>query len=545
MAAETTWTRERHARDLSAGDLFDVAVVGGGITGAGAALDLASRGLRVALLERSDFAQGTSSRSTKLFHGGIRYLPHYEFNLVAEGLREQRVLVEIADFLFDPLEFLIPLYADRGIADAPSWASRGWKAPLALQAGLMLYDTLGGFGRPGKRARRVGPAAALAVVPTLRTESLTGGFVYSDAQTDDARLVITVLKTAVRAHGATAVGRVRVDALRPRGDTYELEAADLESGNHVVVRARSVVLATGAFTPPGLPGAPEFQLVRSKGSHLIVEREALGLGNTAIVLPETDDGRVLYIIPWLGHAMIGTTDTAYAADPTHPTVGSGDSEYLVRHVRSYLDVPEFEPLSEFAGLRALAGGEGDTARASREHKIDEPAPGVVRVAGGKLTTYRRIAAEASDRAARHLGSRSRSRTKDLPLIGTGAAPGPLERRLTSAGIPTEAATAIAGRYGGEAVRIAELAEQRPELAEPFSDGRSVAAEVVHAMRHEGAATIADITLRRTHLAWFSSDHARKDAARIAELAGEELGWSATERERRLADHDAELVAEGL
>jgi glycerol-3-phosphate dehydrogenase len=545
MTGDATWRRDHHADAIRSAGSFDVVIAGGGVTGAGAALDLSARGVSVALLERGDFAQGTSSRSTKLFHGGIRYLPHYEFDLVAEGLREQRILAEIADFLYEPLEFVIPLYEHRGIADAPDWACRGWRAPLALRAGLVLYDLLGGPGRPGDRHRRVDVDEVLALAPSLDPGGLTGGFVYSDAQTDDARLVITLAKTAVRLHGALAAGRMRVDGLRPGPDGYVVTVTDLESGEPFEIRSRAVLLATGAFTPPGLPGAEPMRLVRSKGAHLIVELERLGMRDRAIVLPETDDGRVLYIIPWLGHAMVGTTDDPYDGDPLHPRVEEHEVEYLIRHVRSYLAVPSFEPLSVFAGLRALAASEGHTARASREHVVDEPAPGVVRVAGGKLTTYRRIAAEASDRVAKGLGVDAPSPTRDLPLVGSGSARRPLERRLEAAGVPASAASAIVGHLGGEAARLASLVEERPDLAEPLADGRSVAAETVHAVRHEAAVAISDVTLRRTHLAWFSTDHARKDAERIAELMGAELGWSEHERRRRVAEHEAELEAEGL
>jgi glycerol-3-phosphate dehydrogenase len=219
------------------------------VTGAGAALDLGVRGLQVTLVDQSDFAQGTSSRSTKLFHGGIRYLPHFHFGLVAEGLREQKVLAEIADFLYRPLEFVIPLYRQYGIADAPEWAARGWRAPLALRAGLIAYDLLGGVGRPGSRHRRVGPEGILDAIPLLRRDGLTGGFAYSDAQTDDARLVVSLVKTAVRRFDATAVNRVRVDRLERHGDGFRAHLTDSASGTHFTARARSVLAATGAFDP--------------------------------------------------------------------------------------------------------------------------------------------------------------------------------------------------------------------------------------------------------------------------------------------------------
>ena len=200
----TAWNRTDHVQRLKSHGRFDTLIIGGGIIGAGTALDLAIRGVDVALVEQSDFAQGTSSRSTKLFHGGIRYLPHFEFHLVSEGLREQKILNHIADFLYDPLEFVIPIYEQYGLADAPKWASKGWIAPIALRAGLTLYDVLGGFGRPGDRHRGVDVETLIEMMPDLRTEGLKSGVVYSDAQTDDARLVVTLLKTAVRRYGTSS-----------------------------------------------------------------------------------------------------------------------------------------------------------------------------------------------------------------------------------------------------------------------------------------------------------------------------------------------------
>jgi glycerol-3-phosphate dehydrogenase len=541
----TDWTRAGSLRQLDR--TFDVLVVGGGVTGAGAALDLAARGLAVAVAERADFAQGTSSRSTKLFHGGIRYLPQMQFQLVSEGLREQKVLARIADFLYHPLEFVIPLYRQHGLADAPRWAARGWRAPLALRAGLTLYDVLGGWGRPGEHHRRATASEVLEMMPSLRPDGLTGGFVYSDAQTDDTRLVLSVLKTAVRRHGVVAVNRMRVDLVEPLDPGFRVRMTDLESDAPTTLTVRAVLAATGAFLPPGLTvDAPRLELVRSKGTHLILHPEQLGLDGRALVLPETDDGRVLYIIPWLGHSMVGTTDTAYTGDPAHPCPLDDDVDYLLRHLSRYLAVGDVRPVSAFAGLRALAAADnGSTAKASREHVIRRPYPGYVQVAGGKLTTYRRIAADAADMVASDLGLRAGSPTAELPLIGAGVDVTSVSARLRRAGIPDSALRSTVGRYGVEAEMIARLTEDDPELAEPLGDGQGIMADVVYAVRHEAASTIADFTLRRTHLAWFTEDHARSDAPRIAAAMGAELGWSDERRQVELARHQAELAGEGL
>jgi len=539
-----SWDRADHRDRLLGEHRFDVLVIGGGITGAGAALDLASRGASVALIERSDFAQGTSSRSTKLLHGGIRYLPHFEFVLVSEGLREQKILARIADFLYEPLEFIIPLYDQWGLADAPKWASRGWRGTIALSAGLWLYDLLGGPGRPGRRHRRLGMEELCDTMPSLLPEGLRGGFVYSDAQTDDARLVITVLKTAVRRHGLVATGRMAARSVTRTGSGYRVLVEDTLSGAETEVTTRAVLAATGAFEPPATGESSPPDLVRSKGVHVILSD--LNLGDRALVLPETDDGRVLFIIPWLGHAMIGTTDTAYADDPAHPVADPEDIDYLLRHLGRFVDIAEAKPLSAFAGLRALADAHGSsTARASREHTITEPEPSYVRVAGGKLTTYRRIAAEAADHLSRSLGMRSRSITAEIPLVGAGADSDSLQRRLREAGLAESAVQPTVRRYGLEAEMIARLTEGDPRLAATLGDGRSTLADALYAVRHEGACRISDVTMRRTHLAWFTSDHARKDAPAIASVMGAELGWSAAQTSSELAAHDLELSAEGL
>lgn len=544
---ETAWNRTEHVDRLRSHGRFDTLIVGGGVIGAGAALDLAVRGVDVGLVEQSDFAQGTSSRSTKLFHGGIRYLPHFEFHLVSEGLREQKILNRIADFLYDPLEFVIPIYEQYGLADAPRWASKGWIAPIALRAGLTLYDVLGGFGRPGDRHRGVDAETLLTMIPELKTSGLKSGVVYSDAQTDDARLVITLAKTAVRRHGATAAGGIKVERIHPHDGWFSIDVLDTTTGEAFQIEARTVLAATGAFSLPGIEGPAEpMKLVMSKGIHLVVRAEDLPLGGRALVLPTTDDGRVLFIVPWLGHSMIGTTDTKYTDDPMHPTASEEDNAYLIRHVRRYLDLPEFEPVSTFAGLRALADtGDGSTSKASREHVVGEPVPGLVQVAGGKLTTYRKIAAEASDAVARHLGVEANSTTAEVSLVGADGYLPALRRRLSQSGLAESAIDPTIRRYGAEAATIARMIDDDPRLSAVMGDGRTSLADVVYAVRHEAASRISDVTLRRTHLAWFTRDHGREDAPTIAGILAQELDWTDEERHRQIEAHERELQAEGL
>ena len=421
-----TWRRSDHYPRLLAEQSFDVLVVGGGVIGCGVALDLVGRGFSVALIERHDFASGTSGRSTKLFHGGIRYLPQFRFQLVAEGLREQRVLAEIADYLFHPLEFLVPVYEQFGLADAPAWASMGRRASLALGAGLAVYDLLGGLDRPGDRHERLSLEELTKLAPRLRPDGLRGGFSYWDAQTDDARLVIALARTAVSL-GAVAVNRSSAIHAAPTGTEFVVEVVDETNGETSSIRARTVVSATGAFDPLRLGEAPPLELIRSKGAHILVAPEEVGLLDQAIVLPRTDDGRVMFIIPWSGKALIGTTDTEYRGTPDRPVAEAEDIEYLVAHVERYFSVSGLTPVSSFAGLRALADDddeeEGSTASASREHVVEEPVPGFWQVAGGKLTTYRRIASGIADRVTRHLGSKTKSASAET-MSDRGRGPNP-------------------------------------------------------------------------------------------------------------------------
>lgn len=515
------WTHRQHQDRLTSAGIFDTIVIGGGVIGSGVALDLQTRGLQVALLEQTDFGAGTSSRSTKLFHGGIRYLPQFRFQLVSEGLREQRVLARVADYLFEPLEFVVPVYDQFGLADAPAWAATGRRASILLGLGLTLYDLLGGIGRPGERNRRLSKSEVAVAAPRLRTEGLRGGFAYSDAQTDDARLVIALARTAVD-HGAVAANRVRAWSVVSVGTGFEVGTGE------GTLRARAVVAATGAFNPPG---RKRTELLLSKGAHVIVAKEAVGLGERAIVLPKTDDGRVLFIIPWAGHALIGTTDTLFSESPLHPVANDDDVKYLLDHVSRYVDVGELEALATFAGLRALANdGAEKTAEASREHVIFESEPGYFQVAGGKLTTYRRIAAGVADRVTRRLAYKSKSRTKHLLLAGAGS--GRQDDPLHA-------------RYGTRAGVVKEMLLQVRDGDRLLADHRTRLGEIIYALEHEAVLSLADFTMRRTRLALLSGDHARSDSPALAEIAGDVLGWSAEERAHQLELHEAELLAEGL
>ncbi len=538
------WQRPATLETL--GSSFDLLVIGGGVIGAGVALDAASRGMRVALVERDDFAAGTSSRSTKLLHGGVRYLPQLRFGLVREGLREQKVLARTADFLVEPFDFVIPVYRSRGFADAPRWARHPAVFPIALRLGLWLYDRLGG--RHHRMKRRIDLDEVRRRFPRLRTEDLRHALVYRDYQTDDARLTMLLVKTAAE-HGAVAFNWVEADRIHRSGDGYAVTVTDRLGGGSGRVGTRAVVAATGAFAPPPGVGKQPLPLVLSKGAHVVTDLGAVGLTHSALVLPETEDARVLFVIPWRGHAVVGTTDTPYHGDPEHPLTDAGDTEYLLRHLRDYLDVGDLAPISSWSGLRALVGSAGrSTAKASREHKIARLAPGLIQVAGGKLTGYRRIAEQVVDRVARHLGTKTRSTTEHVLLSGAGVDDYLADHVLARAGelgVDPTCATRLVERYGGHAEVILELAADRADLARPIGEGRWILAETAYAARHESAATITDFVQRRTRLAWFTADHGRRDLAAIGEVMAGELRWDDARLAKELERVEADLEAEGL
>ncbi|HEY8425158.1 MAG TPA: glycerol-3-phosphate dehydrogenase/oxidase, partial [Limnochordales bacterium] len=409
---------------------LDILVIGGGITGAGVALDAASRGYRVGLVEQADFASGTSSRSTKLVHGGIRYLPQFDFSLVREALLERARLVANAPHLVRPLPFLVPFYQGLrrplGIR-LPSAAHP--LLPLAMNTGLWLYDRLAGR-MVLMRHRPVSVAEALHLFPYLRRDGLRRASLYYDAQTDDARLTIAVLRTAA-AHGALCVNYARATALvREDGRVCGVEVEDRVSGERLRVRARWVVNAAGVWAAEvarlaGFGGSIELTL--SKGVHLVLPRELVGLGDAALVLPETEDGRLAFVVPWEGRAILGTTDTPYTGSMEEPPVTDDDVAYLLRHARRFLNV-ELEPgdlVAAYAGLRPLVSSGGRSADISRRHAVVRHEPGFVSIIGGKLTTYRQMAQDVVDLVVREDGASvdgsaraiGPCRTTHLPLVG--------------------------------------------------------------------------------------------------------------------------------
>ncbi|MGE5278036.1 MAG: glycerol-3-phosphate dehydrogenase/oxidase [Acidobacteriota bacterium] len=522
--------------------LFDLAVVGGGITGAAAARDAASRGLSVALLEREDWASGTSWRSSKLIHGGLRYLRGGHFHLVFESLAERARLLALAPHLVEPLEFLFPIHRGRGMP------------PLLLEAGLTLYDLLA-LGRP-RRHRRLSRRQLLLAERLLESPDLLSGALYPDARTDDARLTLENVLDAMRL-GAVAVSRIEVEGFaRDRaGRLTGVEARDRESGLPVPVRARVVINATGPWSDRTRrldeTGAPA-QLRLSKGAHLTVPAERLPLAHpVAAPLPA---GRLLFAIPHGPVTLVGTTDSDYDGSLDEVFAGPADVEELLDEAnRTFPSVAltKTDVVATFASLRPLAAQSGRSVQdTSREEAVSVSPSGLVTVTGGKLTTHRRMARRTVDRAVAMLREGSRlapaSATENRPFPGAPGAPFEdflrrLEREASDAGLDAGAARHLGRRYGARAGGVLALAAAEKALRDPLDPTLpDLAAEVVFAARSEDARSVADVLARRTHLYWQARRQGEDAAPRVADLLARELSWSRARREESLAQYAREL-----
>jgi len=520
--------------DALAGQTVDVLVVGGGITGAGIARDAAMRGLSVGLVDAGDFARGTSSRSSRLVHGGLRYLEHGWLRLVFESSRERAVLLRIAPHLVRPAPFLFPVHR----------ASRVGRFTLA--AGLWLYDALSLF-RNVHPHRSYGRRGVRRLEPSLRDQDLTGGAVYWDAQCDDARLTLATVRSAHR-HGARVANYAAVTALeKAAGRIRGVRVEDRVTGEARTLHAHVVVNATGPWTDQvrRLDEPAAAALLRpTKGAHVTVPRHRIG-HTEAFTLTSPLDGRVMFVLPWGPLSIIGTTDTDVTEVPDEPFADAADVTYLLRSANAYFPnarLSHADVVSGWAGLRPLLDvpGANSTAAVPREHRIVEDPSGLVTIAGGKLTTYRSMAAEVVDRAARRLrrldGRRvpRRSGTDAEPLPGGEIADLEiLVRDLVDEGLDREVAQSLVGRYGSEAAAVANIRRSHPALAAPLAPGHPVlAAEVVYQARREMAMTVEDVLARRTHLFHTHPEQAVASAERVARLLGEECGWDERERERQ-------------
>jgi glycerol-3-phosphate dehydrogenase len=531
------------ALDQMGSERFDVVVVGGGITGCGVALDAAARGLRTALVEAEDFASGTSSRSSKLIHGGLRYLSQRDFGLVYEALAERQRLLANASHLVHPLPFLIPLFGTGGVVER--------SVSHFYSVALWLYDLTGGL-RMGKRHRRVHATTALQHFPDLDTERLVAGFLYWDAHADDARLTLTVARTAAE-HGAVLANHAPVAKLLTGGDSV----AGVALADGTEVEATVVVNAGGVWSEEiaslepvggGAPaGAPAIR--PAKGVHVSVPSSRLPC-DWAAVLPVPGDKRSVFVVPWVepGFTYVGTTDTDYSGPLDQPRCTAADVDYLLGAVNAWTGagLGPGDVSGAWAGLRPLVADarSARTADLSRRHRVSRSPGGVVTVTGGKLTTYRRMAADTVDLVEEALGRRSqRSPTSRLPLWGAGS-PDAATGRPEASGVDPGVVAHLAGRYGIETAAVADLIAGDGSLAEPLVEGLPyLAAEAVFAARREMATTLEDVMLRRTR-SWILDREASEAAApRVARLLAGELGWSDAETTAQIDSLAARGAAE--
>lgn len=547
-------TAKRRGADLDAmaRDGVDVLVIGGGITGAGIALDAALRGYRVGLVEKNDFASGTSSWSTKLVHGGIRYLPQGDVPLVHEALVERGRLLHNAPHLVHPLEFVLPLYASsRHPVGLPIAPPGGLGLGMILDLGLAMYDLLAGS-QNVERHHRLTRAEVLERAPCLIPDGLTQGFLYADGQTDDTRLVLAILRSAATvgaklANYAEVVGFDHDAAGQVNAAQVRLTGPQ-DGGRALTLPARHIVNATGIFAEQveALAGTtPQLAIEPSKGVHLVLRRDDLPMGADAVVLPETADGRIIFLVPWRSRIIVGTTDTG-SGDLDHPRADVADVDYLLDHLNRSVVQPiaREQIIGTFAGYRPLLQlRQGrSTARLSRTHTIVESANGLFSISGGKLTTYRIMAQELVDRIDARTGQHTPCATEEWPLAGAvgwaDAAPALAER---GAALDLSAATIthLATSYGTLAEEVLDRIAADPALAVPLDpDLPIVCAEVDHAAATELALTVTDVLERRLRLGIEAADHGVAAAPYVAERLGAIYGWDETMRVQQIAAYQA-------
>ena len=520
---------------------FDVVVVGGGITGAGVALDAATRGFSVALIERSDFAAGTSSRSSKLVHGGLRYLQNFDLGLVREALLERQLMVALAPHLVHPLPLVVPAFD-------------GARPDRLMGVGLNLYDVMS-VDRDRLRSRRgdseswsperhrvISGEEVAELLPALAGREPTSGYLFYDCQTDDVRLVLTVLGEAER-FGAVCANRAEALSLIERdGRACGVRLLDGESGDELDVRATNIVNATGVWADR-LTDESELPRIRpSRGTHVILRHEDLPLIGGAI-LP-AGSGRTIFALPWLGRTLVGTTDRDYEGELDHVRPSSDDVDYLLEAINEFFETA-FVPhdlAGAFAGVRPLISS-GDPKKSvdiSRKAELYEAASGMLTITGGKLTTWRRMAKLTVDRLVERDSRDAPSRTHEIPL-GQAIDADELPR---VEGVPAESYAALAGRYGYAAHDVLALAVERGELAQPIVPGLpDLLAEVALAARREQARSVGDIFLRRTRLGLLAAQELPVEL--VAGVLAGELGWSQERTEREVARFAEEARAEGI
>ncbi|WP_198943591.1 glycerol-3-phosphate dehydrogenase [Actinokineospora bangkokensis] len=518
---------------------FDVVVIGGGVVGVGVALDAATRGLRVALVEARDLASGTSSRSSKLFHGGLRYLEQLEFGLVREALRERELmLTRIAPHLVKPVAFLYPL------------THRVWERPYTA-AGLFLYDSMGGSRSvPGQK--HLTRSGAQRMLPALKRDALIGGIRYFDAQADDARHTMTVARTAAHYGAVVRTSTQVVDFVREADRVSGVRVRDVESGQEVDVRAGVVVNCTGVWTDEMQKASGSrgrFRVRASKGVHIVVPRDRIVSEDTGLIL--RTEKSVLFVIPWRNHWIVGTTDTDWNLDLAHPAATRADIDYILEHVNKVLATPLTHDDIEgvYAGLRPLLAGEDEqTSKLSREHAVARVAPGLVAIAGGKYTTYRVMAKDAVDAAAVDLRGRLQpSITDQVPLLGADgyhALVNQTDLLASRHGLHPYRVRHLLDRYGSLLHDVLALADDDPDLLKPIDEAPDyLRCEAVYAASHEGALHLEDILARRTRISIEYPHRGVACAQQVAELVAPVLGWDADTTTREVEVYLARVDAE--
>jgi glycerol-3-phosphate dehydrogenase len=550
---DDTWYDREAAWDTIGRDAFDLVIVGGGVIGAGAARDAALRGLRVAVVEANDIASGTSSRSSKLIHGGLRYLEQGDLSLVFESVTERRIMMHIAPHLARPLGFLFPIYAHDPVRLA------------TLRLGLIVYEGLALFRSP-KRHKTLSAAEILEEVPQLRSAGLRGGPLYWDCMTDDARLTLETLLDARNA-GATLLTYARVDELLHGADgrISGVRVRDVEggaAGRTVDITAAAVINATGPWSDRvrSSGGRESHQLRCTKGVHIVAPAARVPVEHT-IVCFHPKDQRLLFVIPWGDQVYIGTTDTDYEGDPRDVCATREDVDYLLEAVDAYFPTIRLRPeeiTATWAGLRPLIRAEGVApSQVSREHVITVDPDGLVSIAGGKLTTHRRMGAEVVDEAIKGLEKRNHplpnlraANTAQLALPGAVGWPDDddgtqVGRRVSEAAgglLPDATCRYLADRYGTRAIDLVHFAVANQELLQPLVPGRpEILGQVDWAVHEELARTVTDFMERRTQLYFRDVDQGLGAIAAVAGRMAELLGWSDSVREASAAEYRAEVA----
>jgi len=543
-------------------ETFDVVVIGGGITGAGVALDAATRGYSVALVEKSDYAAGTSGRSSKLVHGGLRYLQNFDLGLVREALLERQLMVRLAPHLVTPLPLVVPAFdgarPDRmvglGLNMYDVMAARGPRGRLAARREAAREAG----GAPGtdwspERHRVISGEEVVELLPALAGRDPSGGYLFYDCQTDDARLVLTILGEAERFGAVCANGVEARELAQEGGRAAGVKVCDAETGEEWVIRADAVINATGVWAdrlrPEELHDAAEVPRIRpSRGTHIVLSGEDLPLEAGAIV--PAPGGRTIFVLPWLGRALVGTTDNDYEGELDHVRPSEEDVAYLLEAVNDAFGT-SFGPerlTGAYAGVRPLIST-ADTKKSvdiSRKAELYETASGLITITGGKLTTWRRMAKLAVDRMVEREGREAPCRTHEIPL-GLAVAP---ESLPGTEGVAEGAYAPLAHRYGHASHDVLRLAAERSELAQAIIPGLpDLLAEAAHAARHEQVRTVADVLLRRTRLGLIAGRELGEDGAeaprRVARALASELGWDEVRVERECERFRTEAAAEGV